>query len=152
MKKNVLFVCTGNTCRSPMAEALFKKMLREGNLEDKYNCSSAGVYAFEGDCASQGAVSAAMQYGLDITDHCARVLDYDMVKDAYIIFTMTSNHKRMVLDVYPECQDKIFTLKEYAEYDACDRDIIDPFGMDEEAYLDCIREIETVLSKILHKL
>jgi len=135
-----------------MAEALFKRMLQEEYLDNDYDCSSAGIYAFEGDGASKGAISAAMQDGLDLTDHYARILSYDMVKDAYIIFTMTSNHKRMVLDVYPECQDKIFTLKEFAEYAAGDMDIIDPFGMDEDAYLDCFREIETVLSKILDRL
>ncbi|NLY18706.1 MAG: low molecular weight protein arginine phosphatase [Clostridiaceae bacterium] len=152
MIKKVLFVCTGNTCRSPMAEAIFKRMLKERNLDDRYSCSSAGVYAFEGDCASPEAISVAMQNGLDLKNHYARVLNFDMVKDAYIIFTMTRDHKRKVLDVYPESQDKIFTLKEFDEYDACDRDIIDPFGKDEKAYLDCIREIETVLSKILDRL
>lgn len=152
MKKDILFVCTGNTCRSPIAEAVFRRMLKEENLEGDYNCSSAGVYAFEGDCASYEAVSAARQDGLDITVHYARTLSYDMVKNAYIILTMTSDHKRMVTDEFPEARDKAFTVKEFAEYSIVDRDITDPFGMGENAYLACAREIKTVLLKILDKL
>ena len=152
MKKEILFVCTGNTCRSPMAEVLCKRMLIEQNMDNDYSCSSAGVYAFEGDNASYEAASVVKQDGLDISNHYARILSYDIVKDAYIIFTMTENHKRMVLDVYSEARDKVFTLKEFAQYSKYDKDITDPFGMGEEAYAACIREIKTVLLKILDRL
>ena len=152
MKKEILFVCTGNTCRSPIAEALCKRMLEERNMDNDYSCCSAGVYAFEGDNASYEAVLVAKQESLDISNHYARTLNHDMVKNAYIILTMTINHKRMILDVYPEAQDKVFTLKEFAEYSKYDNDVTDPFGMDEEAYAACFREVKTVLLKMLDRL
>lgn len=152
MKKNLLFVCTGNTCRSPMAEAMFRRMLKEGGYNNEYTCSSAGVYAYEGDEASLEAVQAMKKLGIDISGHCAKTLDYNSIRDAYIIFTMTRDHKRMILDVFPETADKVFTLKEYAEYEKDDWDIPDPFGFDEETYSMCVEELNSVMLKILDKL
>jgi len=152
VKKKVLLVCTGNTCRSPMAEALFRRMLEERGYSNEYTCSSAGVYAYEGDEASYEAVQVMKKVGLDISEHYAKTLDYDSIRDSYIILTMTREHKRMILDVFPEAADKVFTLKELAGYDENDRDISDPFGYDEEIYSMCAEELELVLLKILDKL
>jgi protein-tyrosine phosphatase len=151
MKKNILFVCTGNTCRSPMAEALFGKLLKQEGYSDEYASSSAGIYAYEGDGASPVARQAILGHGLDLSKHYARTLDDDQIQKAYAIFTMTKDHKRMILEVYPKATDKVFTLKEYAGYDKEDWDIADPFGHDIETYKACAAEINEVLSKILDR-
>lgn len=135
-----------------MAEALFRKMLQQKGFSDEYTCSSAGVYAYEGDPASFEARNIIKQYGLDLSRHYARTLDDEAVRNAFIILTMTGNHKRMLLEVYPEAADKAFTLKEFAGYSSNNRDIVDPFGYGAEVYQACAEELESVLHKIMDKL
>jgi protein-tyrosine phosphatase len=135
-----------------MAEALCKSILKEKGLTAEYDCSSAGVYAYEGDSASYEAISVLKKLGLDISRHLARTLDSYMIRNSYIILTMTRDHKRMILDVFPESADKVYTLKEYAEYDRYDWDISDPFGLDEKAYFTCMSEIENAIFKIWDRL
>ncbi|HBR01955.1 MAG TPA: low molecular weight protein arginine phosphatase [Ruminiclostridium sp.] len=147
MNKKIVFVCTGNTCRSPMAEALFKDILKERDgLGAEFSVFSAGIYAYEGDPAAYEAIDAMKEeFGIDISSHRARVLDDQDIREAYIILVMTRHHREMILELYPEAADKVYTLKEYAGEEGGDPDICDPFGGDYEVYKGCSSEIEAML-------
>lgn len=148
----VVFVCTGNTCRSPMAEALFREMIEDKGLQDGISVSSAGIYAFEGDEASPFAVDVMeKEYGIDLTKHRARVLYDDDIRDASLILVMTKHHRDMIHDIYPEAASKVHLLKEYAGIDG-DTDVIDPFGQDYNTYKRCAEELEDLLLEVLDRL
>lgn len=151
----IVFVCTGNTCRSPMAAALFEDILndRKGNgAGEAVVVQSAGLYAYGGDPASaQAREVMAKEYKLDLTNHRATVLDDSHIRDTYLLLTMTRHHKEMLLDIYPEAADRVFTLKEFAEI-GTDGDISDPYGQDYDAYRNCALEMEELLTEVIDKL
>jgi len=103
----ILIVCTGNTCRSPMAEALLKK-------SGQHEVRSAGVAAENGSPASRGAAVAMSKRGLDLSAHRAQAVSKDLVEWAELILTMTDRHREAVLERLPEAHGKIHTIKEFA--------------------------------------
>ncbi len=148
MVKRIIFVCTGNTCRSPMAEAIFKDIIKEKGMDENIQVSSAGVYAFVGDPAGYQAIEVMKnEFGIDIKSHRAKVLDDTDVENADIILTMTKHHKNMIIDIYPKASEKVHVLKEFVGAKG-DSDIIDPFGQDYTAYKKCADEIEGLLVDI----
>lgn len=148
----VVFVCTGNTCRSPMAEALLRCMLEERGLEDRIIVTSAGIYAFEGDEASPLAIDVMeKEYGIDLTRHRARVLYDQEIGEASLILVMTRHHKEMIADIYPEALNKVHLLKEYAGLTE-GTDVIDPYGHDYYTYKRCANELEDLLLGVLDKI
>jgi len=114
---NLLFVCTGNTCRSAMAEPMMRKRLQEAGLGGKVEVRSAGVAAQAGQTASQGARMALAARGLDGEAHLATPLDGELVKWAELILTMSESHKRAILERHIDALEKTFTLKEFVEDD-----------------------------------
>lgn len=147
---NILLVCTGNTCRSAMAEGILNKIILDNNSNDKFDVLSAGISVFCPTPASENAILALKDMDIDISNHTSRQLTDDMINDADIILTMTNSHKVIIQNVCDEIQDKIFTLNGYAY--GTDKDISDPYGMDIDEYKKCAKEIYDALENAYPKL
>jgi tRNA threonylcarbamoyl adenosine modification protein (Sua5/YciO/YrdC/YwlC family) len=126
-RKNVLFVCTGNSCRSVMAEELLKKIMRDKNRDD-VEVYSAGIMMFPGMGITQGTREVLMQVGIDATRHHAQKINKEMIKRSDIILTMDRMHEESVLKLAPEVKDRLFLLKEFAKINDNDLNIADPIG------------------------
>ena len=138
--KTVLFVCTGNICRSPMAEGLFRHVTRGRN---EFRVMSAGVGAVEGLPPSEHAVRALRELGIDISKQRSRMLTPEIVDEADYIFGMTHSHVDTILILYPQAAEKTFLLREFDEtLDAYENDICDPIGGSLETYRACRDQIE----------
>ena len=141
--KNILFVCTGNVCRSPMAEVLLKQQLQDPQTI----VGSAGLGAAQSQPASSHATSAVKELGLDLSAHKSRPLTSDMVRAADAIFAMTHSHLDMILMLFPSASEKTFLVGEFAPKGQ-DGEIADPFGADLQAYRETRDQIQSAIPGI----
>jgi glycine hydroxymethyltransferase len=145
--KSVLFVCTGNICRSPIAEGLFRRLI--GNRKD-IEVLSAGVHAVRGQPPSLYAVQVCAEEGTDISDLRSQPLTAALVDRATHIFAMTGAHLETIQTLFPHGAEKSFLLREFEEPGTTVwRDVPDPIGLGREVYEDCARIISRALPSVL---
>ncbi len=140
----VLFVCTGNTCRSPMAEGIFNHIAKQN--KSGHTAISAGIFP-DGNGAHANAVTVLLEMGIDISAHQSQGLSQLLIENADVIITMTKSHKSMV-EQLPEAAGKVQTM---GEYSGTGIDIADPFGGDLEQYRSCALDILQAVQRMIER-
>ena len=142
---NVLFVCTGNVCRSPFAEGLLRQILAEKGLEG-ITVDSAGLLALPGNAATLLAQNVAAEFGVDLTDHLAKSVSKSLVAWCDLMLVMEKSHEESLLAAFPEAKGKVLLLRHFARHGSRRRGIADPYGLQYDAYRFCFLDIQDAVS------
>ena len=149
----ILVVCTANICRSPMAAGLLRQRLAIEKVAARHRVVSAGVWAEDGEPASENAVATLAERGIDISDHQSRSLTTAEIAGADLILVMTHEHARLVRQTWPQYAWKVYLLSEMTRKR---RDVEDPYGGSIEEYRACAdtmsRYIDSGLERILQSI
>lgn len=142
---NVYFVCTGNTCRSPMAEAILKSK----NIEN-LDVRSAGISAFDGGSISPNAAQTLAIHGIP-QQHQSHSVTLENLHWADLVLTMTVAHRNALQSMFPQFEDKIYTLKEFVSPSSTPN-ISDPFGGDISVYLETFEDLNQAIDLLVEKI
>ena len=140
--KTIIFVCTGNTCRSPMAECMFRALVKQRGLENEWRILSAGTYAMSGAPASQGSLRAMQRRGLSLDGHRSQAVTRVLLDSADLVVGMGRSHIMQLRMMYPDCQTPMYAFD--------DPPVSDPYGGTdadyERAALDIQRQLPCLLN------
>jgi len=145
--KVVLFVCTGNSCRSVMAKGLLEKKLKEKNRQNM-EVLSAGMMMLDGLRVTDQTKELLAQEGIDVSYHRSQGINKDMLKKADLILVMEKNHEEKILQLVPEAKFRLFLLKEFAKIEDNNLEIVDPIGRNMEFYEQTFSVIKQAIERI----
>lgn len=145
--KKILVVCTGNSCRSPMAEGFLKKELKQ---EDGFEIVSAGTSAMEGLSPTQPAIDVMKEEAIDISLYRSKPFSKELIETSGLILVMADTHKEFILNIMPEVKNKIYLYKEFAGDPK--GDIEDPIGKPLAVYENVKEEIKKATEGIVNKI
>ena len=148
-KFKVLIVCTGNTCRSPMAKVILEQLLKENKLDKKVLVNTAGMISLEGYPASRTAVEVCREYGLDLSAHLSKGITDRLVQDADLIIVMEEMHKVMLVRNDAQTPQKIKLLSGFDPDKSIEPDIQDPYGGDKYLYQLAFKDIKLCLEGLI---
>ncbi len=142
--KRLIFVCTGNTCRSPMAEAIYKSLDEESDIE----VYSRGLVVLFSEPINPKAETILKKHGLDHNNHISKSFAETDLDENILVLTMTEAHKRKILETYPNAH-AVYTIKEYAGEEG---EVVDPYGGTLIDYEECYIELARLVKKTIYKL
>jgi protein-tyrosine-phosphatase len=146
--ENILFVCTGNICRSPFAQGLFTKVVAQNGLKGVAG-DSAGLLALPGNAATYMAQRVAAEYGVDLAGHQAKSVSKDLVAWSDLILVMEKSHEDALVTAFQDAIGKVLLLRYFACFGSRRRGIADPYGLDYDAYRFCFLDIEDAVSGLI---